>query len=82
MLTLQQLKEMKPGIFASGIGMDGRNEIRWVATRGDIYDWAIYYGRLEQSNEEIKCFGDKLHSEDKIRNFVPCEDEAFKRYRY
>jgi len=81
-LTLDELKEMKPGIFADGIGLDGQNEIRWVAVRGGIHDWAIYYGRLNQGKEEIKSYGDKLFSEDKIKGFVPCDEEAFKMYRY
>lgn len=83
MLTIKQLKEMKQDtIFASGIGIDGRDRIRWVACRGGIHDWAIYYGRLEQSQDEIKRNGDKLFSEDKIKGFVPCDEEAFKMYRY
>lgn len=83
MLTLTQLKEMKPStIFASGIGMDGANEIRWVACRGGIWDWAIYYGRLDQPENEIKTHGDKLFTENKIKEFVPCDEEAFKMYRY
>lgn len=82
MLTIQKLKEKKPGIFASGVGMDGRNIIRWVAVRGGTHDWAIYYGRLAQSQEEIKRCGDKLYTKEKIRGFVPCDDEAFGMYRY
>ena len=83
MITLQQLKDMSPDtIFASGVGMDGRDEIRWVACRGGIHDWVIYYGRLDQSEGYIKSSGDKLFSEDKIKKFVPCDDEAFKMYRY
>jgi ABC-type Fe3+-hydroxamate transport system substrate-binding protein len=83
MLTLKQLKEMQPDtIFASGVGMDGQDEIRWVAVRGGIHDWAIYYGRLSQSKEEIRDYGDKLFSEEKIKRFVPCDDEAFDMYRY
>ena len=73
---------MKPGIFASGLGKDGSYDIRWVATRGDIHDWAIYYGRPEQSEESIRHTGDKFFSADKIRNLVECDDEAFKMYRY
>lgn len=50
-LTLKQLKEMKPGIFARGTFIDSPDgcnmantgeETRWVAVRGDIHDWAIY----------------------------------------
>lgn len=52
MLTLQELKDMDPDtIFATGtttddsagINMTGSGrELRWVACRGGIWDWAIY----------------------------------------
>jgi hypothetical protein len=83
MLTLQQLKDMKPHtIFAEGIGKDGKNKIRWIAKRGEIHDWAICFGKLQESNDWISRWGDKLFTEEKIRKFVPCSDEAFELYRY
>jgi hypothetical protein len=83
MLTLQQLKDMKPNtIFAEGIGKDGKDRIRWIAKRGEIYDWTIYYGKLQESNYYISTWGDKLFTEGKIKKFVPCSDGAFSLYRY
>lgn len=82
MLTIKNLKEMKPGIFSSGIGMDGLNEIRWVAVRGGMHDWAIYYGHLNKSEYDIKSYGDKITGEENIKRLVPCDEEAFKMYRY
>ena len=119
MLTLKQLKEMKPDtIFASGVDMiehpwfndatqvcdggtlepDGRStKVKWVAIRGGYHDWAIYHSldanfimerylddpiHLEVSHERIAQHGAKLHKEEDIKRFVPCEDEAFKMYRY
>lgn len=77
---------------------DGRStKVKWVATRGFIHDWAIYHSldaNLEQSrnldgvnhlqstNEQIARAGAKLRDENKIKEFVPCDDEAFKMYRY
>lgn len=118
-LTLQQLKEMKPGtIFAKGISLiehpwfndakkiseggnleeDGRHtKVKWVAIRGGIHDWAIYHSldanlepsdnldgisHLEVSDERIARGGAKLHDEEKIKEFVPCDDEAFRMYRH
>ena len=119
MLTLKQLKEMKPDtIFASGIGSiehpwfndakpvseggtlepDGRStKVKWIAIRGGIHDWAIYHSldanfipanfldspaHLEVSKERIANYGAKLHKEEDIKRFVPCDDEAFKMYRH
>ena len=76
---------MKPHrVFASGvarIGMDKRSDVRWVAVRGGIHDWAIYCGKLEQSEEAIKNYGDKILTSHWIRKLVSCDDEAFAMYR-
>jgi len=91
MLTLKKLKEMEPGIFASGtvsdnsvgINMTNSNKLlRWVAVRGGIHDWSIYCHWADRSEEWIRGFGDKVTSENNIKKLVPCDDEAFKMYRY
>jgi hypothetical protein len=79
-LTLQALKEMKPDtIFAKGVSLSG---FRWVAVRGGIEDWAIYVGTFSQTADDIKLFGDKVYDPAIIRGLVPCDDEAFRMYRY
>ena len=92
MLTLEQLKAMKPNsIFASGITpdnvngismSDSGNELRWVAVRGGIHDWAIYTHLSEKSIEWVKAHGDKVHYSKHIRKLVHCDDEAFAMYRH
>jgi len=92
MLTLQKLKGMMPDtIFATGLAVDspeGLNmtnsgkELRWVAVRGRICDWAIYTHFAEHALEWIKAHGDKVFSENHIRKFVPCNNESFQMYRY
>ena len=72
-------------------------KVKWVAARGGIDDWAIYHSfdsnfvkpdspddssHLNESNERIAGMGTKLHNKAKIREFVPCTDEAFSRYRH
>ena len=86
MLTLEKLKEMEPGMFARGVfkydqvqsGIYGK----WIASRGGIYDWAIYAGYEEWSYERVKDHGDKITTESVIKRLVPCTDEAFEMYRY
>jgi hypothetical protein len=71
--------------------------VKWVAVRGGIHDWAIYHSmdanlckaeyfdsddHLYASFTQIANHGAKLRSETKIREFVPCTDEAFNMYRY
>ena len=86
------LKEMPPNtIFATGVSMDlpeqlfiantGR-ELRWIAIRGGVDDWAIYTHFSDRDINWIKRFGDKVMSPEYIRMLVPCDNEAFKRYRY
>lgn len=76
---------------------DGRStQVRWVAVRGGIHDWAIYHSldanfvaapylddpcHLDVDDERIARGGAKLHSERLIRAWVPCTDEAFRWYR-
>ncbi len=92
MLTLDKLKATPPNTtFDGGTIMDGPNglhmtnteqELRWVAVRGTIHDWAIYIGRGNQSDLYIKDHGDKLYNPLKIRHLVLCDDEAFNMYWY
>lgn len=90
MLTLQQLKDMEPGIFATGETTDDANganitgsgrQLRWVAVRGGIHDWAIYVHKASWSEEEIKSNGDKVHSRETVKKLVPCDDQALGMYR-
>jgi hypothetical protein len=92
MLTVEHLKEMKPNkIFASGLAYDEphglfmantNRELRWVAQRGCIHDWAIYCHFSDKSEDWVARHGDKVSLEDNIRKLVPCNDDAFKMYRY
>ena len=92
MITLQKLKDMKPGtIFAEGIAMDSPGGLfmantgkvlRWIAVRGGIYDWAIYCHFADKSTEYVKSQGDKVISAKNIKMLVSCSNEAFKMYRY
>ena len=92
MLTLKMLQEMKPDTtFAEGVTTDDNEgvnlsnsgrQLRWVACRGGIHDWAIYAQYAEQSASWVKRFGDKIHFERNIRKLVPCDDEALAMYRH
>ena len=84
MLTIEKLKEMKPGIFAQGEVNDPRlykEPVNWVAVRGGIHDWAIYYHKADKSWEFIKSQGDKVMTEAVIKDLVHCNEEAYQMYR-
>jgi len=90
-LTLQMLKDMRPGVFAKGEVIDSQEGInimnsgrmlRWVASRGKIHDWAIYVLSANRSWQEVKDIGDKIFIDENIRKLVPCDDEAFSVYRF
>ena len=90
-LTPEDIKNMKPGIFAEGIALDNQyginmfrtgKQLRWVAVRGGAPDWKIYCHYIEKSKEEVTSNGDKVCDKETIRKLVPCTDEAFKMYRY
>jgi hypothetical protein len=105
MLTLQQLKDMAPDtIFASGITMidhpwyglgsyPEKVEVKWVAVRGGIHDWAIYHSfdtnlsamwdkMATIPNQLIASDGAKLHNETLAKQLVKADDEAMVMYRH
>jgi hypothetical protein len=85
-LTLQKLKDLKTNtIFASGTTLRidiHSSAVKWVAVRGGIHDWAIYYSTFTTDEDTIYKYGDKLRSKEAIKDLVPCDNEAFKMYRY
>lgn len=85
-LTLEDLKNTKPGMFASGHTADMRLssllELKWVAVRGDVHDWSIYYGPSDWTYDRIMSEGDKIFTEAVIRELVPCTEEAYEMYRF
>ncbi len=86
LLTLEKLKVMEPGIFATGLVKDDRLyrelELKWVAVRGGIHDWAIYYHLASSTDGYVRDSGDKCFTRQVIRELVPCNDEAFAMYRF
>ena len=92
MLTTEQFNELPAGkIFACGFAMDGTavfnitgkyQQLRWVAVKGYINDWAVYVGLPYWTIRETAEKGDKIHTEGYIRHVVPCVDEVYNRYRH
>jgi len=87
LLTLSSLKLInEESIFRSGVTNDMRlyhEAVSWVAVKGSgNNDWAIYYHHANFSNDEIAQIGEKVAIEAIIKKLVPCDDEAFKQYRY
>lgn len=75
---------MEAGVFAKGTGTYPelyKDEVKWVATRGGIHDWAVYYHTSDKSDTFVKEQGDKAFTESVIKRLVPCDDEAWKMYR-
>lgn len=93
MLTLDKLKELPKGeIFARGEttnspdGIYMTNErigdkLCWVAKTGGINDWAIYTYWAEYGENYALRSGQKVGDINNIKKLVPCDDEAFNRYR-
>lgn len=83
-------------IFAQGLMLDSpigynlqgtENVVRWVAVKGDVEDWAIYYqnpsyGHLAWDFEQVKQQGDKLHHPVWINKLVPCDNKMRQLYRH
>jgi hypothetical protein len=86
MLDLKMLEAMPPHtVFATEVVNLTRlwkDDVRWVAVKGGINDWAIYYHKKEKSVEFICREGDKVFTKEVIRELVECTDEVFEAYRY
>lgn len=88
MLTIEKLKEMKPGeVFIKGEGdfpeLSRTDKIKWLAKRGDGYhDWCIYYHKANMSEEYIKQYGYKVFTKSLIKGLVECDASAFGLYRF
>jgi len=85
-LTIKDLKEMQHNdIIAKGTGLIREildAPIKWVAVRGGMHDWVIYYGLINSSDIGVILFGNKVHTGSTIRKLVPCTDDAFDMYRF
>ena len=83
---------MKPStIFLKGTMVDSPDginmgntgkQLRWLAVRGGIHDWAIYCHLADKDWDFIRTQGNKVGGEENIKRLVPCDDEAFKMYRH
>lgn len=85
MLTKSLLESLEPETyFATGTTHDLRlfkEPVRWVAIRGNITDWAIYYHRAYKTVLEVMVEGDKVRSREVVKDLVPCDDETLNLYR-
>lgn len=82
-LTLQQLKDMEPSTrFASGEFLYDGLFKKWLAVRGGIWDWAIYYGEPYKDLDWITSWGTKLHDMSKVKELVDCNEKALGMYRH
>jgi hypothetical protein len=86
MLTKKMLEEMPPDtIFTTGVVNEPglyAEPVRWLAVRGGIADWAIYYHKEESSITYVRDYGDKCFTKEIIKKLVPCDEDAFQAYRY
>tara|TARA_R100001082_G_C4272992_1_gene120565 strand:- start:300 stop:608 length:309 start_codon:yes stop_codon:yes gene_type:complete len=57
-------------------------KMSWVATKGQIDDWAVYYHFFTEDTDYVKDSGLKLYNENNIKKLVPCTDEVFELYRF
>ncbi len=90
-LTLLDLTDMKPGIFAGGRALvedywdDSEGMlVDWVAVRGAVPDWCIYYKLAieEWDQEQIRHHGDKMRNPKSILQCIRADEEALKMYIY
>lgn len=67
----------------------GGKRMAWVAVKGMIHDWAIYYAHEKIEFLDtltplifVRNHGMKLYEYKNIKKLVPCSDDVLKCYRY
>ena len=62
---------------------DCKKPLKIVVCKGFIDDWCIYVQSMEeeQSYEQVRNVGNKIHSRVSIKLLVDCDDEVLSRYR-
>jgi hypothetical protein len=90
LLTVEKLKAMEENyMFKYGTvevedywDASKTMSVDFVAVRGRIWDWTIYYYLSgEHSEGWIRDYGDKMTNMNSIRKCVECDDESLKLYR-
>ena len=86
-LTLNKLKEIPPRtVFAQGSGSHHKilsgSQFNWVAIRGGIVDWMIFYGPSDKDLNWIAQDGEKMIEPILIQTLVPCNPSCFSKYRF
>jgi len=69
-------------IFRTGISLIDEKEVRWVAKKGGIEDWAIYQGPRTWNEDRIAREGDKIYSDRIIKSLLNPTVKMFNLYRY
>jgi hypothetical protein len=103
MITMEQFQQLAPGeIFETGVSeiehpwyrqapnIPEKVMIKWVAVRGDIPDWAVYYTfdgdernlGTTASLRAIAGRGFKIHDEKLIQKLVDPDAELLRAYRH
>jgi hypothetical protein len=82
---MKNLEEAKPfSVLATGVVTEPMLDaypVRWVAVRGGVADWCIYYHREDSSIQFVRESGEKVTTANIIENLVPCTKEVLKQYR-
>lgn len=81
-LTSKILEDMDfRTVFARGEVKIGSEMRKWIAITDMMTNWAIFWGNLTDWDEWIWRAGRKLNDEKQIKSLVPCDDEAFAKYK-
>lgn len=56
-------------------------KLKFVCVKID-WDWAIYCHHTDKSDEWIRDYGDKVHSEDIIQSICPCSPDVYRLYNH
>jgi hypothetical protein len=83
LFDIMDLLDMKRGqIFASGVcdKIIFGNEIKWVAVRLSIDEWAIFYAHKNTPDQDVQSHKRKLLADSLIKSLVGGTPRFYKKY--
>ena len=91
-LTQELLDATPPfGLICTGLAMDDEDglflantnkELKWVAKKGAVGDWAVYAHFSSNSVDFVLNAGDKVQSKRNLEVILEFSDEVYSKYRH
>lgn len=56
--------------------------VHWIAVKGMVNDWAVYFSSNDEDYKSIAESGNKLYLLNAVKRLIPCTKNVLRRYRH